>query len=331
MPNTSNKETFYKVLPFIIAFIIFTILAIIIFISSFASDYVDFIAINAAIAVSIVSIYSLYQGIIYKTSIKVFDDRIEIKCIFNIFNKTVFYNKIEAYTIRSDKKSSSIKIYIKEINKSAFSISEYIDDEQKLISNLTSRKIYNEKDLSTSSIYFVSILLIQFFLAGFILVLHNIRYTEPYATHSTELVTLKGTIDEIKKTKTKNSSYTGIKIVLKEYPDKNFIIEKKHLKQSQANIIVGRNCKNKLIKLKLYKRDYHLKITKKIVPSFDEKYFGWRDIKIYGIASSSKTYYNRFNLKKEKPKSEYDKLSPRDKALQEKLMIEFLKDSNKKK
>lgn len=323
MESKSNKETFYKVLPLIIGFILISIFAFLVFRVSFASDYVDFIWVNVAIAISFISIFLIYQIIIYKTAVKVFDDRIEIKYIFRLFNKTVYYKRLESYTIRSDKKNSTEKVYIKEIGKPAFSIYEYIDNKQKLISKLTRIKIYNDKDLSTSSIYFLYIILIQILISGFILAHHKISYTSPHPTHSTELIILKGTIEEIKKTSSRHSSYTGIKIVLKEYPDKSFRIYKKELKESQANIIVGRNRKDNKIKLNLYKRDYHLKITKKIVPCFDEKYFGWSDIKIYGIASKNKLYYNRFNLKTEKPKSEYDKLSPKDKAIQEKLIDIF--------
>lgn len=330
-----NVLSFLKAIPWLIMSFLVAILALVIFREAFASDYVDFIWLNLGIAISILSFFLLYKFITNKIYIKILDDRIEIEYSFKFFNKTIFYDEIEAYCIDIQKTKGDINkvILIKSINSSAISLSENIYDKEKLISILINRKIYEDKNLSSSEFFFGYIILSQIVIIILVVIYHNISDIEYSPSISQDLMSIKEEIGKVKKTSSRSGTYTGLRIILKKYPDKHFYVRKKNLNENLANKIINTYKKKDSIILQIHKREYQLKINKKILPTFNEKYFFWKEIKLFAIISNNIVYSENFSFynNTEKGKIFFDKLPKKDQDKITKDLLKYINDNNQKK
>ncbi|MEC5395739.1 hypothetical protein [Bergeyella sp. RCAD1439] len=105
-----------------------------------------------------------------------------------------------------------------------------------------------------------------------------------------DFATVPITLTEAPRIKGKIKSLAPLKS--KEYPDYQFNLPSFYQDYFDSNAFKSETKMPATLYLTISRNDYLKKIKKTKEPSFLEKHFGWRFINVYGLSSSTKTFYD---------------------------------------
>jgi hypothetical protein len=295
----AHKIRSYDRLLLIVSFIKFSFLAIlaVIFIYlALQDEYFDFLLLNIGIIVGLYYFIATYRYfVISKIAIDFEDTKLSISYLIKYFNTCIDYVTIQSYTQikkRNLYRETETSVILK-LKKGNLIIFDFESDYDDLISKLNENNIPVNKNF-VSPFKITNYLLITYAL---ITILTSIYGSNNYGfgTPKTQddLMIIDARVDTIKKN-TYHRDYSSISIKLKGFPVFDFTIFRKDLDEKKADELIAEKRSIDTLFIDINKKEYDIKLAGNIEAGFFQKHWMWSQIKVYGLKTSKKIYFSKF-------------------------------------